>query len=426
MTTTPAMTSPTDGFEDDTIDPATPLWRIRSFALLFITRVASNTSNQMLGVAVGYLMYELTESPFHLALIGLIQFMPPLLLILPAGQAADRYNRRLLLRVCFTIELCTTAGLAVITLLPHISVIAIYCVLLVNATARTFEQPVMQSLVSVMAPRPVLSRAIAAHVSAGRLSMLLGPSLGGVLYLLGPAADFGACALLVMSASVASFLMPNPPVPVERPKLDWESLSAGARFIWRCPAVLGAMSLDLIATLFGGVNALLPIFARDILDVGSWGAGILRAAPAVGALLTAFIFSRFPMRRRGGVLLYGGFALYGIGTSVFGLSTNLVLSVAALMVLGSGDIMSSIVRQTIVQVTTPDEMRGRVFGVNSFFVGCSGQLGAFRAGIMAEYIGAVGAVMVGGCAIFLTVALWTRLFPALRNVDRFDEAQPLR
>jgi len=408
------------------IDPATPLFRVRSFALLFTTRVASATSNQMLAVAVGYQVYELTNSALHLGLVGLVQFMPPLILMLAAGQVADRYNRRLVLRACFAIELCALFGLVLVSFLPSPSLAAIYALVTLNAVARTFEQPVLQSLVPVMAPRVILSRAIAAHVSGGRLSILIGPALGGVLYLFGPDFDYGVCTVLIAVAAVASFLLPNPPVPAEPPKVNWESLSAGFRFIWRCPAVLGAMSFDLIATLFGSVNALLPIYARDILVIGPIGAGILRSAPAVGALLTAAVLTRLPVTRNGGRFIYVGFALYGLGVMVFGLSTNVALSIAALLVLGVGDILSSVVRQTIVQITTPDEMRGRVSGVNSFFINCSGQLGSFRAGLMAEWLGAVDSVVVGGCAVFLTVALWFWLFPALRRVDRPDEAQPFR
>jgi MFS family permease len=402
------------------------LFRVRSIALLFTTRVASNSSNQMLSVAVGYQVYELTDSAFHLGLIGLVQFLPPLLLMLIAGHVADRYNRRLVLRVCFAIEFCATTGIMIASLFPQPSLAAIYALLLTNAMARTFEQPTMQSLVPVMAPRVLLSRAVAAHVSGGRLSNLLGPAFGGLLYVLGPAFAYAVCALLIGAAAVASFLLPNPPVAAERPKVTWDSLLAGFHFIWRCKAVLGAMSFDLIATLFGGVTALIPIFARDILDIGPWGAGILRSSPAIGALLTALVLTRYPVQRNGGFLIFSGFAVFGLGVTAFGLSTNVTLSIASLMLLGAGDMVSSVVRQTIVYTTTPDAMRGRVAGVNSFFIGCSGQLGSFRAGVMAAMIGAVGAVVVGGCAVFATVALWLWLFPALRHVDRPDQAQPFQ
>src|SRR5262245_52794222 len=234
------------------VDPSTPLFSVRPFALLFTTRVTSNTSNQMLAVAVGYQVYELTDSALHLGLIGLTQFLPPLLLMLLAGQAADRYNRRLILRCCYAVELLMTGGLALLALLPAPYLPAIYGLLLINAIARTFEQPVVQSLVPVMAPRVILSRAVAAHVSAGRLSSLIGPALGGVLYIFGPAFDYGTCALLILAAAVASFLMPNPPEPKELQKVTWESLTGGFRFIWNTPTVLGAMSFDLMASLLGG------------------------------------------------------------------------------------------------------------------------------------------------------------------------------
>jgi MFS family permease len=310
-----------------------------------------------------------------------------------------------------------------VSALPSPSIPAIYGLLLLNACARTFEQPAMQALLPIMAPRAILSRAVAAHISAGRLSMLMGPSLGGVLYVFGPSVVFGICALLILAASVASFLMPNPPEPAKRPKISWETLLAGFGFIGRCKAVLGAMSFDLIATLLGGVNALLPIYARDILLIGPWGAGLLRSSPALGALITAAILARFPVRRAAGNFMYVGVAVYGAGAIVFGLSTNAAMSILALMALGAGDMVSSVIRQTVVQVSTPDEMRGRVFAVSSVFLGTSSQLGTFRAGLMAAMVGTVGAVVIGGAAVFVAVGLWVWLFPALRRVDRPDQPQ---
>jgi hypothetical protein len=322
------------------------------------------------------------------------------------------------------LEFCACAGLVVVSALPETSIAAIYVLLLLNAGARTFEQPALGSLLPIMVPRALLSRAVNVHVSAGKLSTLLGPSLGGVLYVFGPSFVYGICSLIVLSASVASFLLPDPPARAERPQVSWDTLLGGFRFIWRCKAVLGAMSFDLIATLFGGVNALLPIYARDILVIGPWGAGLLRSAPALGAVLTAAILARFPVQRGGGPLIYAGFAIFGVAVISFGLSTNVVLSILALMLLGVGDMLSTVVRQTVVQMSTPDEMRGRVFAVNSLFVGTSGQLGAFRAGLMAAWLGAVGSVVIGGVAVFATVALWVWLFPALRRVDRPDLPQP--
>jgi MFS family permease len=419
----PAVEGPAPAI-DVPIDPSTPLFRIRPFRLLFITRVASTTAVQMLAVVVGWHVYELTDSALQLGLIGLVQVLPPLLLMLAAGQVADRYNRRLVLRCCYAVASCSAAGLVVVAAFAHPSIPAIYVLLLVNASARVFEQPVMQALVPVMAPKAVLNRAIAAHVSARQLSVLIGPSLGGILYVFGPAFDYGVCTLLFLAAAVASLRMQSPPGPAAQTKVTWDTLLAGFRFIGSCQAVLGAMLLDLVSTLFGGVNALLPIYARDILEVGAWGAGVLRSAPALGALIAAAVLARSPVRRSGGVSMLAGFALVGAATIVFGLSDNLYLSIAALMVMGSGDMLSSVVRQTLILVTTPDSTRGRVSAVNALFYGTSGQLGAFRAGVMAEAFGAVGSVVIGGCAIFLTVALWPWLFPALRRVDRPDLPQP--
>jgi MFS family permease len=406
------------------IDPATPLFRVRGFRLLFITRVASTTAVQMLAVVVGWHVYELTDSPFHLGMIGLVQVLPPLLLMLLTGQVADRYNRRLVLRWCYAVAFCSSAGLVLLAVLPQPSLVAIYVLLVVNSSARVFEQPVMQALVPAMVPRSILSRAIAAHVSARQLSVLVGPSLGGVLYAFGAAFDYGVCALLFMAASVASFLLPNPPVRPDQDKVSWRTVLAGFRFIGGCQPVLGALLLDLVATLFGSVNALLPIYARDILDVGAWGAGVLRSAPALGALLAAAVLAHTPVRRSGGLFILAGVAFLGLGTIVFGLSQNLLVSIAALMAMGTGDMLSSVVRQTIIQVTTPDEMRGRVSAVNALSYGTGGPFGSFRAGVMAEAFGAVGTVVIGGCAVLATVVLWPWLFPALRHVDHPDEAQP--
>jgi MFS family permease len=409
--------------ESHPVDTTTSLFSVRPFALLFTTRLASNSANQMQAIAVGWQVYDLTNSALNLGLIGLVQFMPPLLLMLLAGSVADRYNRRLILRCCYVIEFCMSAGLLLVATQSHPSVPAIYGLLFVNACARTFENPCVPALLPLMVPRSMLTRAIAAHVFAGRMSILLGPSLGGVLYVFGAPIPYAVCATLVLIAAVASFMLPNPPQPAERPKVSWESLVAGFRFIWSCQAVLGAMGLDLVATLFGGVAALLPIYARDILHIGSWGAGVLRSAPAVGALIVGTILTRFPVKRAGGVFIYVGFAIYGAATIVFGLSTNVALSIAALMVLGCADMVSSVIRQTIIQMTTPDYMRGRVFAVNALFVGTAGQMGSFESGVTAALLGAVPAVVVGGCAVFATVALWTWLFPTLRQVDRPDVPQ---
>jgi MFS family permease len=406
------------------IDPSTPLFRVRSFSLLFITRVASTTAFQMISVVVGWHVYELTDSALHLGLIGLAQFMAPVLFMVPAGQIVDRYNRRVVLRCCYAVAFVSSAGLMLVAALPAPPLAAIYVLIFVNMAARTFEQPLMQALLPATVPRVILNRAIAAHISARHLSVLIGPSLGGVLYIFGPVFDYGVCTALVLAAVVATLLMADPGSPKDLPELSLDTLLAGFRFIWRCETILGAMLFEFAAALFGSANALLPIYARDILQTGAWGVGVLRSAPALGALIAAAWLSRVPIRRNGGIYLYVGFAITGLATAVFGLSHNLVLSIAALMVVGIGDMASTVIRQTLIQVTTPDEMRGRVFAVNSLFYGTATHLGSFRAGVMAEWIGAIGSVTFGGCAIVATVALWAWLFPSLRRVDRPDEVQP--
>jgi MFS family permease len=406
------------------VDPATPLYRIRPIALLFTTRVASNVTNHMITVAVGYQVYDLTESASLLGLIGLAQFLPPMLLMLFAGQVSDRFNRRQVLRICYAIEFCAAVGFVVLALLPQPSIPLIFLFVFINATARTFELPAVAALMPLMAPRAVLGRAIAAHVSAGKLSMLIGPSFGGVLYLFGPYVVYGTCVLTILTAAGASFLLPKPPDPAGPSKFSLGTLLAGFRFMWRCEVLLGAMSLDLVATLFGGLQALLPIYARDILDIGPLGAGVLRSAPAVGALLAAAVLARVPITRHAGIFMYAGVVIYGASAIVFAFSHNAILSIAMLSLFGAGDMVSAVVRQTLMQVTTPDDMRGRVSAVSSLFASTSDQLGWFRAGMMAAALGPVGSVAIGGVAAIATVAVWNWRFPVLRHVQRPDEVQP--
>jgi MFS family permease len=411
--------------ESPPIDAATPLFRVRSFNLLFITRVASTTAFQMIAVVVGWHVYELTDSALQLGLIGLAQFMAPIILMVPAGQIVDRYNRRVVLRLSYALAFASSAGLMLLAAMPQPNLAAIYLLVFASMAARTFEQPLMQALLPAMVPRAILNRAIAAHVSARHLSVMIGPSLGGVLYVFGPVFDYGVCSAFVLAAVIATLLMPDPGRPAERPDVSLDSVLAGFRFIWRCEVILGAMLFEFSAALFGSVSALFPIYARDILATGAWGAGVLRSAPALGALIGAAVLARIPIRRSGGLWLYSGFALTGVATVMFSLSHSLVLSIAALILVGLGDIVSTVIRQTLVQMTTPDDMRGRVFAVNSLFYGTAAHLGSFRAGVMAEYIGAIGSAVVGGMALIATVALWALLFPALRRVDRPDEPQPL-
>ncbi|MCC6889604.1 MAG: MFS transporter [Hyphomicrobiales bacterium] len=401
---------------DQQIDPDTPLYKVRSFRLLFVTRVASSTAFQMVSVIVGWHVYEITDSALHLGLIGLAQFVPQFFLMLPAGQIADRLNRRTVLWWCYGLAFLSAAGLMLVAAQERPSLLLLYLLVGLNMAARTFEQPVMQALLPVMAPRAVLNRAIAAHISARQTAVLVGPLLGGALYYFGPVFDYGVCAALTLAAAVSAFLLPNPGRPDKPMALSWDSVVVGFRFIWRRETILGAMLLEFLSSLFGSVQALLPIYARDILEVGAWGAGVLRSATAFGGLLAAAVLTRMPIKSAGGYWLFGSFTLQGLAVIAFGFSTDLALSIVALIVVGIGDLIATVIRQTLIQMQTPDAMRGRVFSVNSLFYGTSSQIGQFRAGITAEWFGAVAAVALGGAALLGGVALWGWRFPGLRNV----------
>jgi MFS family permease len=398
-----------------------PLFHHRPFRLLFTTRTAANTANQMQAVAVGWFIYDLTGSALALGLIGLVQFLPPLLLTLPAGQIVDHHSRRLILLVCYAIELGVSLGLVALATFVDHPVRLVFALLLINAVARTFEAPALQSLVPSTVPREILMKAVSAHASAGKMSQLIGPALGGLLYGFGAGVDFGLCPVLIVIAGFACLLLPVPPAPAQRPKVTWATLNAGIRFIWSEPAVLGAMSLDLAAVLFGGVVALLPIFARDILQINVWGFGFLRAAPATGGLVVAAILSRIPVTRDAGRIMFAAVAAYGIATIAFGFSTQSLLSLGLLMLVGAADMLSTVIRQSLIQFATPDEMRGRVFAVNALFVNCASQIGMFESGVTAQWFGAVASAVLGGAVVLAIVAIWAWRFPTLRRVERPDE-----
>jgi MFS family permease len=404
------------------MDTTTPLFSVRAFRLLFTIRSASGTASQMQSVAIGWQVYLLTGSPFHLGMIGLVQFVAPFCLALIAGQVVDRYDRRLILRSCYGVEAAVSVGLLVLTLMAAPPLVAIYILLLINSLARAFEGPALQTLLPIMVPRPILSRAVAAYTSAHKASQLMGPALGGILYGFGGSVVYSGCVALVCAAAIASLLLPIPPVPADRPQLTWHSTLAGFAFIRRSPILLGCLSLDLVSNFFGSVVALLPIFAADILHVGAWGHGMLRSAPAVGSLMVAGAMARWPVRRAGGVWLFAGFAIYGGATLAFALSDNFIPSLALLVLVGAGDLMSAIIRQIQIQVSTPDGMRGRVYSVNSVFVMTGGQLGQFESGVTAAWFGTVGSCILGGAAVLVSVGLWAWMFPALRRLDRPDVA----
>lgn len=406
-------------------ESALALFREGPFRLLFTIRLTSNTANQMLGVVVGWQIYDITGSAFQLGMIGLVQFLPPLALTLFAGQIADRYDRRWVIRVCLSVEIFVPIGfIALINLAdPADPPIALfYALLFVNSLARTFESPAQQALLPSMVGREVLARAITLSTSAQKMSALLGPSAGGLIYMIGPTVDYATCLVLILIATGASFALPLPKFG-DRDGRDrsWNTVFSGLQFIVRTPVILGLMSLDLLAVFFGGVTALLPIFAKDILDIGPVGLGILRAAPAVGALLMAVVLARHPVKRRAGRLLFAGVAAYGVATLVFAFSGNVALSVACMLAAGAGDMLGQVLRQTIIQLRTPDAMRGRIAAVGSLSVNVGSQLGMFESGVTAALLGTVGSVVLGGVAVLTIVATWMRRFPEIRGIEHPEE-----
>jgi MFS family permease len=397
------------------------IFRVRAFRLLFIIRCASMMSYQMIAVVVGWQIYDLTESAMALGLIGLVQLTPSICFTLLSGEIADRFDRRLVVRCSYAIQTSVTIGLIGLTLIPHPPVAAFYVLLLFNALARTFEGPSLQSLLPSLVPTSILSRAIAAYSSSTRMATLLGPSVGGVIYAFGVITDYTCCLILMAIAMTTSFLLPPPAARTSaRAKMTWTSMSAGVKYIWGNSLLFSAISLDLLATFFGGMTALLPIFARDILETGPWGLGILRSSPAVGALLMSAVLSHFPVKRSAGYVILGGAAVYALGSIMFSLSHIFLLSVFFLFFVGAGDTISQVNRKTLMQIMTPNHVLGRVTAVNSLSTTIGNQLGQFESGVTAAWFGAIGSVIFGGVSVLLIVALWAWRYPELRRIERAD------
>ena len=399
---------------------STPVLRNPPFALLWLSRVLSIVAFQMQAVAVGWQLYALTGSALDLGLLGLAQFVPMILLTLLIGHVADRCDRRLVVGLCQGAEACAAAALALGSLGGWLGGGSIFVIAAVTGAARAFESPTMAALVPGLVPGPVIPRATAWFASANQSAQILGPALGGLLYILGPAAAYAAAtALFVLAAGLAAAI--RMPAATRRPEpATLASLFAGFAYVRRNRVLLGILSLDLFAVLFGGATALLPVYARDILDTGPWGLGLLRSAPALGALAMSLWLARRPLRHHVGPTLFGAVTVFGLATVIFGLSTNPALSLAALFVLGASDVISVVIRFALVQMRTPDEMRGRVSAVNSMFIGTSNQLGEFESGLTAALFGAVPAVLLGGIGTVAVALLWARLFPELRRLRSID------
>ena len=374
----------------------------------------------MQAVAVGWQLYAITGSALDLGLVGLVQFLPMILLTLVVGRFADRYDRRTIVSCCLALESGAATLLALGSAGGWLGRESMLGIVAVVGAARAFEGPTMAALMPGLVPRLAIPRAAAWAISAIQTAQIVGPALGGLLYLAGPGAVYGTAAALFVLAGVSTATIRAPLARRDRAVVTWPPLFSGITFIAGTPILLGTLSLDLFAVLLGGATALLPIYAADILATGPWGLGLLRSAPAVGALVMSFVLVRQPIERRVGPRLFGAVLAFGAATVVFGLSTSLPLSLCALAVLGGADVVSMVIRSSLVQLRTPDEMRGRVSAVSSLFTGTSNQLGEFRAGLTAAYLGAVPAVLIGGLGSILVAGLWIYLFPALRGIRTLD------
>lgn len=399
---------------------ASTIGRYPAFALLWLGRLLSVVAFNILAVAVGWAIYELTNDPLDLGLVGLAQFLPILLLSLLVGQVADRYDRRLVVTICRVVQgvagvLLTIGGVA-----GWLGSAAIFGLAGLIGAARAFEDPTVTALMPGLVPRSIFSRATVWYTMASQLARISGPAIGGLLINFGVGVAFTVGAALFFLAAVTSVLIRTDPGGRITSPVTLASVFAGLVFTWRTPVVLGSISLDLFVVLLGGATALLPIYARDILETGPFGLGLLRSAPAVGALVMSLVLAFFPITGRVGWLLFGAVIVFGLATIVFGVSTSLPLSLLALAVLGAANMISVVIRISVVQLRTPNEMRGRVSAVNSLFTGTSNQLGDFESGVTAAMFGAVPSVVIGGVGTVLVALAWMRLFPDLRRAQRYE------
>src|SRR6516225_5273630 len=390
------------------------------FTLYQGARLFTLMATEMQSVAVGWQVFELTKRPLDLGFVGLAPFWPTLVLFLVAGHAADRFNRRKIVTLCYAGLGLASAILLFLTLSGSRSVHAIYAALTLVGVVRSFNGAAGQSMVPQLVPEEHFPNAVAWAQTVFNTATIIGPALGGLIYAVfrGPGAVYAssmAAAVLSVIAMTRVRLNPAKREPVE---VSLATLFAGFRFIWEKKLILGLISLDLFAVLLGGAVALLPVYARDILHAGPWALGILRSAPAVGAVVMAMLLAHRPLKRHAGITMLWSVAGFGVFTIVFGLSRNLWLSLASLLLVGASDMVSVIIRGTLVQLSTPDSMRGRVSAVNSLFIGTSNEFGQFESGVTAHWFGTVPAVVLGGVGTLLVTALWSWMFPQLRGADR--------
>src|SRR6476620_4945782 len=399
---------------------ARDLLRHGSFLFFLSSRSLSRFASQIAAVAIGWQVYDVTGSAFDLGMVGLVQFLPTALLVFVAGHAADRFERRRVVQLCQIAEAATALFLAVSTYAGWLNEVQIFIATFVIGIAGAFESPALAALLPLIAPQGSLQRATAISSGAAQIATITGPALGGLAYAFAPSASYGIMAsfALFAAACIGAVRLTQPATVRDSETPD--DLFAGVRFVRNNPAILGTISLDLFAVLLGGATALLPIYARDILETGPLGLGILRAAPAVGALLMTAFLAHYTINRRVGMRMFQAVIVFGAATVVFALSHWMWLSVLSLAVLGAADIISVVIRFSLVQLSTPDEMRGRVGAVNFLFINASNQLGQFESGVTAALLGTVPAAVLGGVGTIAIALLWMKLFPALRNVEKLE------
>jgi MFS family permease len=400
--------------------PLGALMRHNSFGNFWCARVATTMAYQMQSVAIGWQIYEMTDSALDLGLIGLVQSIPTVVFSVLVGQAVDHFDRKRIARACQSVAALVAVVLAVGTEAGWLTRDTIFALVFVSGSARAFEMPSMMALVPGIVSPALLPRAIAASTSASQTAVICGPALGGLLYVVGPMVVYGTCALIYVVANILVAVLKTAPRPKERAPVTLSTMFAGFAYVRSRPLLLGAISLDLFVVLVGGVAALLPIFARDILHTGPWGLGLLRSAPAVGALgMSAFVAHR-SLGDEVGTKLFASVAMFGVATVVFSLSRSLALSLGALVVYGAMDSVSVVIRQSLVQTRTPADMLGRVIAVNAMFTGTTGSLGQFRAGVFAALIGTVPSALIGGIGAIVVTALWMWWFPDLKRIGSLE------
>ena len=393
----------------------------RPFRAYWAARFLTTFAAQIVSVAVGWQIYDLTRDPFDLGIVGIIQFLPSLLLVLVTGAVSDRFGRRLVMGIASALEMgCALVLLVLVSTGKLTSALPIFAVLAVFGIARAFYGPASSSLVANLVPPEDFANAVAWNSSAWQTANIVGPVAGGLLYGLSANVAYGTAAALMLAATLLIFAIAKPAQRNHTESPELETLFAGFRYIWSEKVVLGAISLDLFAVLLSGATALLPVYARDILVLGPWGLGMLRSAPGLGAVFVAVWLAGHPIRNHAGVLMLIAVMLWGALTVVFGVSAIPWLSIVALALMGAADMISVYVRETLIQLWTPDEVRGRVNAVNQVFVGASNEVGEFRAGTLAALIGTMPAVVIGGVGAVAVAGLWAVLFPHLRKVRRLD------